>query len=1197
MRSTDFVSEYRAAGKVSVAGTIKLGNQFKDTYQVVNTPISHLYEVRIDDSPRESYPSYYFYNKDTGACVGSFSINAMPDAADDASPIVRPGVQIVQPHMTLAPEAQGKGLGSLIYDTFLAGGNWLFATFDHSSGAGALWDRMATKGSNISVLYNFNSDTVVEPGTKQAQTAVRILGPKERFKNKQVVAGLEEARTNPEQNVKAESGMKALQSVAETISDPENWAVSMTGEPKLGINPQVGISEDTPKGIYFYPLDYAVDSARRGKKLPWGDNMPYIQLFQYDRSGEMTKKTKVDPARLKQALLQYCPEEVIQQAAEENEYDGTPYWFIYDCLSRLGKGDETNVVRWNKVLRDLGFTSVYDDGAGWIAHNEPTQGVVLDPRIIKQHKTISNKKQSGVVTPAVIERDIFNTLDIELASDRAWQAYDPDGSKLRAAAKELAKRPEFKQWFGKPGSEEIFDKAASLGRYGAVQLRREAWDWYKEQQTQQPVTEAFDQPYRLKWEKSDYTDDVDALAKMDDGGYLSIMFNKGYNQATKEEAWSVEFFRNSSQEVTGEGDQQRVFATVLGAIQKFIKKYKPNNVIFAASKQVEAGQNSASRARLYDRLVQRYATSWGFRMTRADTGNKVIYDLSRINPIVAKAVAESKQPGQPVVDAILKAMPIAQEIWFHGSRAIGKHRKNSDTDILVVVPDDLVGDRYLGVVRILQKLSSHFDNYDIQPTRPGYNIHLIAQEEGRLLWSNKQAVAEGTLNEYRNALYDFVKSKFPNWPEYVLKDFLYAQAKGIRDQEELNDFLERNQKDLGQVKWRLEKLPITLDIFTPKTQQMITQRAGGSSNPMQVPNDAERHAQQLNMIQQQGVRTEPIIVAKLNNGYDLIEGWHRTIQHLQQYPEGYTGPAWVAYGATYTSESKQGVAEELEEGWKDWVAGGAMALGAMGAQANTIVSQVVNPGDTVYSIARQNGISPQLLYKINGFNNSTKLTPGQEIKVPDVYTKDAKPTAKAPVAAPAIAQGIQRSHPKLAVKAQPKPGKVTPITGTKAEQLLMNTAIRSGITGTELAAFMAQMAHESHDFKTMVEYGGSLDFRKYDPKYAPKKAKTLGNIKAGDGAKYKGRGFIQITGRYNYGIAGKAVGVDLVSNPKLAASPAVAAKIAVWYWKLRVQPNVDNFNDVDAVTKPINPGMRGLEDRKENFAEYMASLDTTEPKV
>jgi predicted nucleotidyltransferase len=96
---------------------------------------------------------------------------------------------------------------------------------------------------------------------------------------------------------------------------------------------------------------------------------------------------------------------------------------------------------------------------------------------------------------------------------------------------------------------------------------------------------------------------------------------------------------------------------------------------------------------------------------------------------------EVKRPGATVVDAIQKVLPIAQEIWFHGSRATGKHRKNSDTDILVTVPDDLVGDQYLAVVRILQKLSAHFDNYDIQPTKSGTNIHRIAQEEGQLLWS------------------------------------------------------------------------------------------------------------------------------------------------------------------------------------------------------------------------------------------------------------------------------------------------------------------------------------------------------------------------------------------------------------------------------------------------------------------------------
>ena len=155
--------------------------------------------------------------------------------------------------------------------------------------------------------------------------------------------------------------------------------------------------------------------------------------------------------------------------------------------------------------------------------------------------------------------------------------------------------------------------------------------------------------------------------------------------------------------------------------------------------------------------------------------------------------------------------------------------------------------------------------------------------------------------ESRESLFSWIKQQFPTWPDYVLKDFLYQQAKGIRSQDELDDFLTRNKNDFGKVQWKLEKLPITFDIFTPKTQRMLVSREGGSSNPFDVPRDAERHAQQLKMIQQQGVRTEPIIVAKLSNGYDLIEGWHRTIQHLKAYPEGYTGPAYVGYGATYQS--------------------------------------------------------------------------------------------------------------------------------------------------------------------------------------------------------------------------------------------------------------------------------------------------------
>jgi hypothetical protein len=163
------------------------------------------------------------------------------------------------------------------------------------------------------------------------------------------------------------------------------------------------------------------------------------------------------------------------------------------------------------------------------------------------------------------------------------------------------------------------------------------------------LEESFDKPYKiLRWEKGDFGD-LDAIARLDDNTFLSIMFNKGFSQETKEEAWSVEFFRNNSQDVTGEGDAQRVFATVLSSIQTFIKKYKPNKVFFAANKVDDTGHDSPSRARLYDSLVQRYARAWGFKSFRADNGNKVIYELSRINKVEEASgyIPSEKQKNDP----------------------------------------------------------------------------------------------------------------------------------------------------------------------------------------------------------------------------------------------------------------------------------------------------------------------------------------------------------------------------------------------------------------------------------------------------------------------------------------------------------------------------------------------------------------------
>jgi len=75
------------------------------------------------------------------------------------------------------------------------------------------------------------------------------------------------------------------------------------------------------------------------------------------------------------------------------------------------------------------------------------------------------------------------------------------------------------------------------------------------------ITEAFDQPYPIEWEKWADGEAVDALATLDDGTNLSIMFRKE-GTAFLCSDWMVEFQRNNSQEITGEGDAQRVFATV-----------------------------------------------------------------------------------------------------------------------------------------------------------------------------------------------------------------------------------------------------------------------------------------------------------------------------------------------------------------------------------------------------------------------------------------------------------------------------------------------------------------------------------------------------------------------------------------------------------------------------------------------------------
>jgi predicted chitinase len=132
------------------------------------------------------------------------------------------------------------------------------------------------------------------------------------------------------------------------------------------------------------------------------------------------------------------------------------------------------------------------------------------------------------------------------------------------------------------------------------------------------------------------------------------------------------------------------------------------------------------------------------------------------------------------------------------------------------------------------------------------------------------------------------------------------------------------------------------------------------------------------------------------------------------------------------------------------------------------------------------------------------------------------------------------------------------------------------------AHFLAQLAHESAGFKTATEYASG---EAYEGR------RDLGNTQPGDGKRYKGRGLIQLTGRHNYMQAGKAMGVDLVGNPTLAAQFPHALRIAGWYWHTRRLNMLADDDNITAITRKINGGLNGFEDRKRYFARANKALE------
>lgn len=131
------------------------------------------------------------------------------------------------------------------------------------------------------------------------------------------------------------------------------------------------------------------------------------------------------------------------------------------------------------------------------------------------------------------------------------------------------------------------------------------------------------------------------------------------------------------------------------------------------------------------------------------------------------------------------------------------------------------------------------------------------------------------------------------------------------------------------------------------------------------------------------------------------------------------------------------------------------------------------------------------------------------------------------------------------------------------------------------AAFLAQIAHESGSLRYVREIASG---EAYEGR------KDLGNTEPGDGKRFKGRGLIQITGRYNYWLVGTALGYDFINKPEDLELPGPACYSAAWFWH---NTGLNRLADIDAfekITRKINGGTNGMADRLKNWQIAKAVL-------